>query len=337
MAIEIIATGRYLPANRVTNDDLAKRMDTSDEWIRSHTGIGARHIAAEDEATSDLATKAALAALESLSPGDPLGAAKTIDLIVVGTGTQDYPGFPSVACLVQENLGAENAGAFDVSAACTGFVYSLEAAAGMLSIGNRKRALVIGADLLTRITNWEDRGTAVLFGDAAGAVILEKTDAPTTGPGKRGIIHSILRAQGSGAQELKCDRGGTRNPWKKGEVVDIPNHIYMNGRAVYNFAVKAFTDVLEQLLADAGLTMKDIKKVIPHQANERIIQAAAKRLGVEESMFYMNIERYANTSGATIPVALDEYARSGELKKGDIILTVGFGGGLTYGGNLIVW
>lgn len=337
MAIEIIATGRYLPANRVTNDDLAKIMDTSDEWIRSHTGIGSRHIAEKEQATSDLALQAALNALETLSPGKASEAAKTIDLIVVATGSPDYYGFPSVACIIQDKIGADNAGAFDIAAACTGFVYALDAAAGMLMHGNRKRALVVGADTLTRITNWEDRGTCVLFGDAAGAVILERTDAPAIGQGKRGIIRSILKAQGSGAQELKCERGGTRNPFVKGETIDQPIHIYMNGRAVYTFAVKAFTDIMEQLLQEEGITMNDVKKVIPHQANERIIQAAAKRLAIPEDKFFMNIERYANTSGATIPVALDEYARTGDLKKGDLIMMVGFGGGLTYGGNLVVW
>lgn len=337
MAIEIIATGRYLPVNRVTNDDLSHRVDTNDEWIRSHTGIGARHIAGEDEATSDLAIKAALNALEMVSPGNPYEAAKTIDLVIVGTSSPDYYGFPAVACLVQEALGIKNAGAFDLVAACSGFAYSLDAAAGMLLHGKRKRALVIGADTLSRITDWEDRATCVLFGDAAGAAILERTEAPSVGPEARGIIHSILGSDGSGATELMCERGGTRNPFKAGETIEKPTHIYMNGRAVYNFAVKAFTDTMEQLLEETGHTLSQVKKIIPHQANMRIIQAAAKRLKISEDMFFMNIEKYANTSNATIPVALDEYARTGELQKGDLIMTVGFGGGLTYAGNLIVW
>ncbi len=336
MALEILATGHYVPARRVTNDDLAKTMDTTDEWIRSHTGIGSRHMAAEDEATSDLAYEAAIAALEQLAPGKALEAAQTIDIVVVGTSSPDYYGFPSVACIVQDRLGIKNAGAFDVIAACSGFVYSLEAAAGMLNQG-RKRALVIGADVLTKITDWTDRGTCVLFGDAAGAAILEKTDAPSTGAGRRGIIRTILGSDGSGAKELMCERGGTRNPFKKGETIEKPITLYMNGRAVYNFAVKAFTDTIENLLEAEGITMADVKKIIPHQANMRIIQAAAKRLGFSEDKFFMNIEKYANTSNATIPVALDEYARSGDLERGDLIMTVGFGGGLTYAGNLIVW
>jgi 3-oxoacyl-[acyl-carrier-protein] synthase-3 len=336
MALEILATGHYVPANRVTNDDLAKIMDTTDEWIRSHTGIGSRHMAAEDEATSDLAYHAALAALEQLSPGNPLEAAKTIDIVVVGTSSPDYYGFPSTACIVQDKLGIQNAGAFDVVAACSGFVYALEAASGMLNQG-RKRALVIGADVLTKITDWSDRGTCVLFGDGAGAAILEKTEAPVSGPGRKGIIRSILGSDGSGARELMCERGGTRSPFKKGETLDKGISIYMNGRAVYNFAVKAFTDTIERLLEDEGLKIGDVKKIIPHQANMRIIQAAAKRLGVSEDTFFMNIEKYANTSNATIAIALDEYARSGDLNRGDLIMTVGFGGGLTYAGNLIVW
>lgn len=337
MAIEILATGRYLPENRVTNDELAKTVETNDEWIRSHTGIGSRHIASADQATSDLAYEAAMNALESFAPGKAAETALTLDLIVVATGTPDYYGFPSVACLVQDRLGAVNAGAFDVAAACTGFVYAMDAAAGMLTFGGRKRALVIGADLLSKITNWDDRGTCVLFGDAAGAAILERTDAPSAGAGKRGIIQSILKAQGSGAQELKCERGGTRNPYKDGETIEKATHIYMNGRAVYTFAVKAFTDIMQELLDREGITMDQVKKIVPHQANERIVQAAAKRFGLSEDKFFMNIEKYANTSAATIPVALDEYAKTGDLKRGDIIMTVGFGGGLTYGGNLIVW
>lgn len=337
MAIEIIATGKYVPEHRVTNDELSLTVDTNDEWIRSHTGIGSRHIAREDEATSDLAYNAAMAAFEDLSPENPQAAADSIDLVVVGTSSPDYYGFPSVACLIQDRLGIKNAGAFDVIAACTGFVYSMDAAAGMLMHGNRKRALVIGADKLSCITDWTSRETCVLFGDGAGAVILEKTDAPSQGQGKRGLIRSILGSDGSGYKELICEAGGSRNPFKKGQIVEEPTHMDMNGRAVYNFAVKAFTDTMERLLSEEGLNMDDIKKVIPHQANERIIQAAAKRLKVNESKFFMNIEKYANTSNATIPMALEEYARSGDLKKGDIIMTVGFGAGLTYGGNLIVW
>ncbi|HQL32565.1 MAG TPA: beta-ketoacyl-ACP synthase III [Treponemataceae bacterium] len=337
MAIEIIATGHYVPEKRVTNDELSRVIDTNDEWIRSHTGIGARHVAADDQATSDLAYNAAVEALRQLSPENPLEAAETLDLIVVCTSSPDFVGFPSVACVVQDKLGLISTPAFDLIAACTGFVYALDAAAAMIQTGSRKRALVVGADVLTRITDWSDRGTCVLFGDAAGAVILERTDAPSAGPERRGLVQSILHAEGSGANELMCTRGGTRNPFKKGEIVDKTGYLYMNGRAVYTFAVKAFTDMIRELLDADGISIDQVAKIIPHQANERIIQAAAKRLGIEESKFYLNIAQYANTSNATIPVALDECARSGGLTKGDLIMTVGFGGGLTYGGNLIVW
>jgi 3-oxoacyl-[acyl-carrier-protein] synthase-3 len=337
MAIEIKATGRYIPARCVTNDDLSKLVDTNDEWIFSHTGIKTRYFAADDEATSDLGYKAALDALETLSPGHALEVAKTIDLIILTSSTPDYYSCPSTACIIQHKLGIEHAGAFDVLAACTGFIAATETAAAMLQSSDRKRALVIGSDCLTRFTDWTDRGTCVLFGDGAGAVILEKTDAPSTGAGKRGIIRSHLGSDGSGFEALMCRKGGSRTPWKTGEAVEKPPFIEMDGRAVYNFAVKAIVETMQKLLADEGITMADVKKIIPHQANLRIVQAAAKRLGVDESKFFLNMERYANTSTATIPVALDEYARTGELNRGDLVMTVGFGAGLTYGGNLIVW
>lgn len=344
MSIEIIATGRYVPAQRVTNEELAKRLDTSDEWIRSHTGIGSRHIVAEDEFTSDLAIAAGRSALEVLAASDPeLGgsvqaAAESLDLILVTTATADYPGFPSISCIVQNAIGASKAGTMDVGAGCTGFVYALDAATGMLSWRpERRRALVIGSDALTRITDWTDRGTAVLFGDGAGAVVLQKTDAPASGPGARGLLRSALRADGSGAEHLIMKRGGTRYPYALGEPVGAESKLYMNGRAVYTFAVKAVTDIMEKLLADQGIGVDDLAIIVPHQANARIVQAAAKRAGIPEEKFYLNIDEYANTSTASIPIALDELARSGRLKKGDIVMTAGFGAGLTYGGNLIVW
>jgi len=343
MAIEIIATGRSVPAHRVTNDELAKKLDTSDEWIRSHTGIGNRHIADDETATSDLAAAASLAALQQLVDRDPSfegslpAAAESLDLIVVATATPDFQGFPSTACIIQDKLGAKNAGAMDVMAGCTGFVYALETAAGILSFGKRKRALVVGAEILTRITDWSDRGTCVLFGDGAGAVIVERTDAPMEGTGRRGLIHSILGADGSGAEYLIVRGGGTRNPLKVGEVINNKSCLEMNGRAVYSFAVKAVTETIERLLTDVGVGVEDLARIIPHQANARIVQAAGKRLGIPEEKFYLNIEEYANTSAASIPIAMDELSRAGGLKKGDMILTVGFGAGLTYGGNIIVW
>jgi 3-oxoacyl-[acyl-carrier-protein] synthase-3 len=349
MAIEVIGTGKAVPPRRVSNDDLAARIDTSDEWIRSHTGIGNRHIADDDTATSDLALEAAknaLAMAAGFSGSDhreerdraAAEAAKSIDCIVLGTATPDHVGTPSTACIVQHKLGVENAGAMDITAGCTGFIYGLETAAGLLSIGRgRKRALVIGADILTKITDWNDRGTCVLFGDGAGAVIIEKTDAPSEGPGRRGLVHSLLYADGSGSDSLFIRRGGTRNPFKPGDVIEGGIFLEMNGQEVYNFAVKAVTDTARALIKADGIGIDDIAWIIPHQANARIVHAAGKRLKIPAEKIFLNIEEYANTSAASIPIALDELNRDGKLNRGDIILTIGFGGGLTYGGNTIIW
>jgi len=348
MAIEIISTGRAVPPRRVTNDELAKqladRIDTSDEWIRSHTGIGARHISDDDVAVSDLALEASKKALamaagldENATVEELAEAALSLDMIVLATATPDFFGSPSTACLVQDKLGAKKAAAMDVTAGCTGFIYALETAVGLLSTGNRKRILVVGSEQLTRFANWDDRGSCVLFGDGAGAVLLEKTGAPDKGNGRRGIIGSILRADGSGAEHIYFTRGGSRYPYKVGEVIDKPIYIELNGQAVYNFAVKAMTDTVKEILDQEGFSTEDVSVIIPHQANARIIQAALKRLKLPEEKCCINIEEYANTSAASIPIALDELNRGGKLKTGDLILTVGFGAGLTYGANLIIW
>jgi len=339
MAFEIIGTGRAVPSTRVTNDELAKKIDTSDEWIRSHTGIGARHIADDDTACSDLALEAARKALSMAEPDkSPETAALSLDVIVLATATEDYLGTPSTACIVQNKLGAKRAGAMDITAGCTGFIYGLETAAGLLAMDSaKKRALVIGSEVLCKFVDWTDRGSCVLFGDGAGAVILEKTAAQREGPDRRGLIRTVLRADGSGAEHLVINRSGSRNPLKAGETVDKPFHIAMNGQAVYNFAVKAVTDTITDILSMEGIGIDDVDLIIPHQANARIVQAAAKRLKVPEEKFYLNIEEYANTSAASIPIALDELNRAGKLKTGELILFVGFGGGLTYGANLIVW
>jgi 3-oxoacyl-(acyl-carrier-protein) synthase III len=337
MAIEITATGSYVPEKIVTNDDLAGLVDTSHEWIYSHTGIRSRHIARDDQSTSDLAYEAAMDVLKTADPGDSARLALELDLVVVSTASPDYPGFPSVACMVQDRIGAKNAAAMDLTAGCTGFIYALDTAACMMAAGGRKKALVIGADTLSRITDWTDRNTCVLFGDGAGAVLLEATDAPSSGPGKRGVIRSILGADGSGSEYLILRRGGTREPFRKNEVVEKPAHIEMDGPAVYLFAVNAVVSTIKKLLDAEGLTLDRIARIVPHQANERIISAAAKRLGVPVDKFFLNIGTYANTSTASVPLALNELARSGGLKKGDIVMTIGFGAGLTFGGNLLVW
>ena len=350
MAVEIIGTGRAVPPKRVSNDDLAALIDTSDEWIRSHTGIRNRHLADESTACSDLAAEAAKNALamaagysgEDASERDRVAAeiAETIDIIVLATVTADYYGTPSTACVVQDKIGARSAAAFDINAACTGFVYGLETAAGLLNISaQRKRALVIGSEVLSKLINWDDRGTCVLFGDGAGAVVLEKTaDDGSDGISRRsGLFQTLLYADGSGNESLMMRRGGTRSPFKKGEVIDVPICVEMNGQEVYNFAVKAITDTLDALMKAGDIKVDDIARIVPHQANARIVQAAARRLRIPLEKFYLNIEEYANTSSASIPIALDEMNRGGLLKKGDLILTVGFGGGLTYGGNIIIW
>jgi len=343
MAFEILSTGRYVPPKKVSNDELASQIDTNDEWIRSHTGIGNRHLADENTACSDLAVEAAknaMAMAAGYSGSDPAerdkaaaGITESIDMIVLATVTADYCGTPSTACIVQDRIGAKNAAAMDISAGCTGFVYGLETAAGLLGISaKRKRAIVIGSEILSKVTNWNDRGTCVLFGDGAGAVVIEKTDAKN-----RGLTQSLLFADGSGSESLIMRRGGTRSPFKAGEVLEQSIYVEMNGQEVYNFAVKAITDTIDSLMKAGNVNIDDIAKIVPHQANARIVQAASKRLRIPLDKFYLNIEEYANTSSASIPIALDEMNRNGQLKKGDLILTVGFGGGLTYGGNFIIW
>jgi len=343
MAFEILSTGRSVPPKRVSNNELASQIDTSDEWIRSHTGIGNRHLADENTACSDLAVEAAKNAMamaagysgDDSAEKDKAAAetAESIDLIILATVTADYYGTPSTSCIVQNRIGAKNAAAMDISAGCTGFVYGLETAAGLLGVSaKRKRALVIGSEILSRMTNWNDRGTCVLFGDGAGAVVIEKTDAEN-----RGLVQSLLYADGSGSESLIMRKGGTRNPFKAGEVLEQSIYVEMNGQEVYNFAVKAITDTIDSLMKAGNINIDDIAKIVPHQANARIVQAASKRLRIPLDKFYLNIEEYANTSSASIPIALDEMNRSGQIKKGDLILTVGFGGGLTYGGNIIIW
>ncbi|MDR0402473.1 MAG: ketoacyl-ACP synthase III [Treponema sp.] len=347
MAVELIATGRAVPSRRVSNEDIAKTVDTSDEWIRSHTGIESRYIADDDAAVSDLAVEAARNALKmavdraEVGEKSPEELAETLDLIVLGTTTQDYYGCPATSCLVQNRLGAKKAAAMDVTVACSSFIYGLETAAALLSSDRRRRrALVIGAETLSRITDWTDRESCILFGDGAGAVLLEKREGAPAKRGiskDRGLVRTVLGADGSGWENLIIRRGGSRNPWKTGETVAINPHVEMNGRAVYNFAVRVITETIAALMEEESLTIQDIARIIPHQANARIVQAAGKRLGIPEEKFFLNIGKYANTSSASIPIALDELNRSEQLRRGDLVITVGFGAGLTYGGNLIVW
>ncbi|MDD2462348.1 MAG: beta-ketoacyl-ACP synthase III [Kiritimatiellia bacterium] len=322
MFVHITGTGSYLPEHVVTNAELAAKLDTTDEWIYSHTGIRSRHIGADDESTSDMAVKAARAALASAGVKP-----EELGLIIVATSTSDYQAFPSTACLVQHELGAAEAACFDLQAACTGFIYGLEAARGMLR-HNPRPALVIGAEMMSRIVDWSDRNSCILFGDAAGAVVLE---ASQDVPG--GIWHSILKADGSGSQ-LIVREGGARGlasgPW-------MQHTLQMKGRAVFNFAVKVFDEVLCGLLNRSGHTFADLACVIPHQANARIVEAVARRMEVPLETFYMNMETIGNSSAASIPVALDMAIASKKIKEGDLIAMVGFGAGLTYGGILMSW
>ena len=321
MFVHITGTGSYLPERVVTNDEIAAKLDTSNEWIYSHTGICSRHLAAADQSASSLAVLAARAALDAagLTP-DQIG------MIIVATSTADYHSFPSTASLVQHALGAKNAGAFDLQAACTGFIYALEVARGLMQL-NPQPTLVIGAEVMSRIVDWNDRDSCILFGDAAGAVVLETSDEPG------GILHAILKADGAGSH-LIYREGGSRQP---ADTPWLQHTLEMKGRPVFNFAVKIFDEVLRRLMTHAGCTLDDLACVIPHQANARIIEAVARRMEAPLEKFFMNMETTGNTSAASIPVAFDAAVRSGRVKEGDLVAMVGFGAGLTYGGLLMRW
>jgi len=300
-------------------------MDTSDEWIVERTGIHERHVAADNEATSDLATKAAQKALE-----DANITAAEIDLIIVATGTADMA-FPATACLVQDNLRALNAAAFDVSAACSGFIYALVTGSQFIKAGVYRKVLVIGAETLSRITDWSDRKTGMLFGDGAGAAVLGET------PEGYGILGVDLGANGSGAELLKVPAGGSRNPATAETVLQKQHYIQMDGNEVFKFAVKIMGETTSKALQSANLTHGDLTYLVPHQANIRIIKSAAKRLGLPMDQVVVNVDKYGNTSAASVPIALDEAVKSGVIKPGDIVALVGFGGGLTWASSIIKW
>lgn len=325
IAVGIIGTGKYLPEKVVSNFDLEKIMDTSHEWIVTRSGIERRRYADEDMASSDMATKAALLALE-----DAGVKAEEIDLIVNATLSPDTL-FPSTACIVQNNIGAVNAGAFDLNAACTGFIYGLSTGYSFIASGQAKKVLVIGVETLSRFINWEDRKTAVLFADGAGAAVLSEVS-----PGK-GILSTALGADGSGGQFLYMPAGGTRMPASEETVKNKLHSIVMDGSEVFKFAARKMTDVTMEALEKCGLSLEDIDYVIPHQANIRIIENAAKRLKISMDKVYININEYGNMSAASVPVAIDEAAKQGKLKDGDTILLVGFGAGLTWGAMILKW
>ncbi len=313
---QILGTGSYLPANRVTNEDLAQRIETSDEWIVSRTGIKARHVAADDQKTSDLAVEAARCAL-----ADAGVAAEEIDLIVVATATPDMQ-FPSTATMVQQKLGVAGCPAFDVQAVCAGFMYAITTANAYIRSGMSKKALVIGAETFSRILDWNDRGTCVLFGDGAGAVVLGASD-------EAGIIHSKLQADGNYLDLLKVP-GQIMNG-----AIDGSPYLQMDGPAVFKFAVKSLARVAEDVLAEAGMTADDVDWVVPHQANQRIIESTAKHLGMSMDKVILTVAEQGNTSAASIPLALDFGIRSGKIKRGQTLLLEGIGGGFAWGAVLV--
>jgi 3-oxoacyl-[acyl-carrier-protein] synthase-3 len=316
----IAGTGSYLPEKVLTNDDLAKMVDTSDEWIAARTGIRERHVAAEGETTSDLGYQAALRALEAAGV-----AASEIDLIVVGTTTPDLI-FPSTACLIQHKLGVAGCPAFDVNAACSGFIYGLTIADKFIRSGAAKTALVIGAETLTRMLDWNDRGTCVLFGDGAGAVVL-KADADT------GILSTHMHADGS-KKELLWNPVGVSAGFKPDEH-NAGVRVMMTGNEVFKHAVKALDSVVDEALEANGLDRAAIDWLVPHQANLRIIEATAKRLAMPMDRVVVTVDRHGNTSSGSVPLALDEAVRSGRVQRDQLLLLEAFGGGFTWGSALL--
>src|SRR5437016_10030796 len=323
--VSIIGTGSYTPEKILTNEDLSRIVDTSDEWITTRTGIKERRVAAKDETTSDMATKAALKAIEQakVSPEE-------IDLILVATATPDMI-FPATACFVQKKIGAKNAACLDVSAACAGFLFAIEIAQQFITSHTYDTVLVIGADKLTSITNWTDRNTCVLFGDGAGAAVLRHRGST------HGVISTHIGSDGQFTEILFMPGGGSRCPITRDNVDMNLATIHMTGKEVYKQAVTAMVNASRKVLADAGLSADDIACVIPHQANLRIIEAIAVRLKIPLDRFYVNLDKYGNTSAAAVAIAFDEARRSGRMKHGDYVLMVVFGGGLTWASTIIEW
>ena len=325
--IAILGTGSYVPTRVLTNEELSKQVDTSDEWILSRTGINERRIAAEGEFTSDLAAHAARAAL-----ADAGLTAADIDLLILATITPDLP-MPASATIVQHKLGlGAHTPCFDLNAACSGFVYGIDTASAMLASGRYRHALVIGAEKLSSVVDWQDRTTCVLFGDAAGAVVL----GPSRGDGAR-IIGTKLYSEGGNAELLNIPAGGSARPTTTATIENRQHFIKMKGREIFKVAVREMEDAVEEILEQHALTADQIACVIPHQANLRIIEALSKSLKIPLDRFFINLDRYGNTSGASIPLALDEARRSGRVRRGDTTLLVAFGAGLTYGAALVRW
>jgi 3-oxoacyl-[acyl-carrier-protein] synthase-3 len=322
---KITGTGSAVPEKVLTNHDLERMVDTTDEWITARTGIRERHVAADGEYTSTLATRAASRALE-MARVEP----RDLDLIIVATVTPDYP-FPATACLVQNSLQALNAAAFDLSAACSGFIYGLSIVDKFIRCGAARSALVIGAEVLSRIVDWSDRNTCCLFGDGAGAVVIEASDSG------RGILSTHLHSDGTYWELLHQPAVGNRNPAGESVLNERLHFLRMQGNEVFRLAVRAMEDAAHEALATNGLTVADVDIFIPHQANRRIIDAIGKRLGLNAEKVYVNLERFGNTSAASIPIALDEANRTGAIGDGNIALFNAFGGGLTWASALVRW
>lgn len=323
--VSIAGTGSYVPERILSNADLEQSVDTTDEWILTRTGIRERRIAAENQATSDLAAIAAKRALENAKL-----TALDIDLIIVATITPDMQ-FPSTACLVQEKIGAKNAASFDIGAACSGFVYAIEIASMFIQNGKYKHVLIVGAEKLSSIVDWTDRSTCILFGDGAGAAVL------TADSGEHFLVTSYIASDGAAADLLMVPAGGSRIPATVDSVQNKLHFLKMEGREVFKYAVTTMEKATEEALARSGLKDTDITWLITHQANLRIINAIAKRLDLPAEKVYKNVDKYGNMSSASTAVGLDEMARSGKLKKGDVILMVVFGSGLTWGSCVIKW
>jgi 3-oxoacyl-[acyl-carrier-protein] synthase-3 len=321
----IIGTGSYVPEKILTNADLEKMVETSDEWITTRTGIKERHIAAANEFTSDLATQAALRAMKMAGV-----TADQIDLIIVASITPDMP-FPSTACLVQQKIGARHIPSFDIEAACSGYLYALEIGQHFIASHGFETVLVIGAEKLSAITNWKDRNTCVLFGDGAGAAILQHR------ANSQGLLTTVLGADGSKAGLLSMPGGGSRCPATTQSVADGMHFLRMDGKETFKNAVQAMCHAAKEALRRCELDITQIKCVIPHQANRRIIDAVGERLGTKPEQLFINLQKYGNTSAASVAIALDEAVRSGKIKRGDLILVVAFGAGLTWGAAIIEW
>ncbi|MGO9453611.1 MAG: beta-ketoacyl-ACP synthase III [Candidatus Binataceae bacterium] len=325
MGSRIVATGRALPRTAVSNQDLERFMNTSDEWIKSRTGIGRRYTLRSGESLADIASEASRTALEraGMQPSE-------LDAIIVGTVSSEYA-FPSFGCQIQTRLGIDSIPAFDVAAACSGFVYALSVADAHMRAGDFQRVLVVGADALSTFVDWTDRATAVLFGDGAGAAVL------VSEPGPRGVLASLLRSSGKYWELLICPATGVRGTLDSEARRDASDAIKMKGPELFKIAVKSMEEVSRQVAERAGVRLEDVNLVVGHQANSRIINAVAERLGVPPEKVFINIDRYGNTSAASVPIALDEAIEQGRVQDGDLVMLNACGGGLTWGANLLRW